>query len=56
MSKLIFAGVVLVADLSLHGMPRRRSDSLPPGFRTFGAVPLVQIPGTAGGPPAGTPR
>jgi hypothetical protein len=42
MSKLIFAGVVLVSGLSLHGMPRRRSDSLPPG--------------TAGGPPAGTPR
>ena len=35
MSKLIFAGVVLVAGLLLQGMLRRRSDSLPPGLRTF---------------------
>ena len=36
MSKLIFAGIILLVGLLLQAMLRRRADSLPPGFRTFG--------------------
>jgi regulator of protease activity HflC (stomatin/prohibitin superfamily) len=36
MSKLVFAAVVLLAGLAIHGGLRRRADSLPPGLRTFG--------------------
>jgi prohibitin 2 len=40
-SKLIFAGVILLVGLLLQGMLRRRADSLPPGLRT--AIPHVVL-------------
>ena len=36
MSKLVFAAVVLLAGLAIHGALRRRAEGLPPGLRTFG--------------------
>jgi regulator of protease activity HflC (stomatin/prohibitin superfamily) len=36
MSKLIFAGIILLVGLLLHGVLRRRGDSLPSGLRTVG--------------------
>jgi regulator of protease activity HflC (stomatin/prohibitin superfamily) len=36
MSKLVFAAVVLLAGLAIHGALRRRAEALPPGLRTFG--------------------
>jgi prohibitin 2 len=36
MSKLIFAGIILLVGLLLQAMLRRRADSLPPGLRTVG--------------------
>ena len=33
MSKLVFAAVVLLAGLAIHGALRRRAESLPPGLR-----------------------
>jgi prohibitin 2 len=36
MSKLIFAGIILLVGLLLQGVLRRRADSLPPGLRTYG--------------------
>ena len=35
MSKLVFAAVVLLAGLAIHGALRRRAESLPPGLRSF---------------------
>jgi regulator of protease activity HflC (stomatin/prohibitin superfamily) len=36
MSKLVFAAVVLLAGLAIHGALRRRADGLPPGLRSVG--------------------
>jgi hypothetical protein len=34
MGKLIFAGIVLVAGLALHGVLQRRMNFFPPGLRS----------------------
>src|SRR5262245_46601562 len=43
MSKLVFAAVVLLVGLAIHGMLRRRGDSLPPGLRTVGLRTILLL-------------